>query len=68
MVQAVNELRDDITTVVIAHRLRTIASCDIVYVIEKGRIVARGTYDDLITSDGLLRTLANGQSQEVGNT
>jgi len=40
------------TTFVIAHRLSTIRSADQILVIEDGRIVERGTHDDLITADG----------------
>jgi ATP-binding cassette subfamily B multidrug efflux pump len=35
------------TSVVIAHRLSTIRNCDFMYVIHKGRIVEKGTYDEL---------------------
>ena len=35
------------TTVVIAHRLNTLAKCDYIYEIDDGLVIASGTYDDL---------------------
>jgi ABC-type multidrug transport system fused ATPase/permease subunit len=39
------------TTIIIAHRLSTIALADEIVVLEAGRLVARGTHDDLVESD-----------------
>jgi ATP-binding cassette subfamily B protein len=41
------------TTLVIAHRLSTIRDADVIAVIDQGRIVERGTHDDLMTHAGL---------------
>jgi ATP-binding cassette, subfamily B, bacterial len=41
------------TSIVIAHRLSTIRSADQICVVENGRIVERGTHDDLLTQQGL---------------
>jgi subfamily B ATP-binding cassette protein MsbA len=40
------------TTIVIAHRLSTIRRADRILVVENGRIVERGTHDDLIAAQG----------------
>ena len=40
------------TTLVIAHRLSTIRQANQILVIEKGRIVERGTHDDLLDRKG----------------
>ncbi len=49
------------TRVVIAHRLSTIINADRIYVIDKGRIVQSGAYDELINQDGLFAELARRQ-------
>ncbi|MEC9232438.1 MAG: ATP-binding cassette domain-containing protein [Planctomycetota bacterium] len=49
------------TRVVIAHRLSTIRRADRIYVLDRGRIVQSGTFDELAGQDGLFRTLMAGQ-------
>ena len=49
------------TRVVIAHRLSTIINADRIYVLEKGRIVESGTYEELMKSEGLFAKLAQRQ-------
>ena len=46
-----------ITLVVIAHRLSTIRHCDNIYVMEHGKIMQQGTYDDLAAKEGLFKEL-----------
>ncbi|MFT4656492.1 MAG: NHLM bacteriocin system ABC transporter ATP-binding protein [Minisyncoccia bacterium] len=49
------------TRIVIAHRLSTIRDADRIVVIEAGRLVQNGTYDELIEQDGLFKSLAKRQ-------
>ena len=50
--RSIDALRGDKTIILIAHRLSTIRNCDTIYVLKDGRIVERGSYDDLYERRG----------------
>jgi len=45
------------TSIVIAHRLSTILAADMILVMDRGKIVERGTHDELIGMNGLYAQL-----------
>ena len=55
------------TSLVIAHRLSTVRDADLVLVIDEGRIVERGTHDDLIERGGLYAELYRTQFRQQGS-
>ena len=54
---ALQPLMQDRTTLVIAHRLSTIMSADVIYVIDRGKIVEYGTHNELLSNEGLYARL-----------
>ena len=52
------------TTVVIAHRLSTVAHADKIVVLDKGVIVERGTHDGLLTAGGAYAALWRAQNTD----
>jgi ATP-binding cassette subfamily B protein len=54
----------DRTTVIIAHRLSTIRSANTILVMDNGKIVERGTHDDLIQKEGIYQKLWKVQTGE----
>jgi ATP-binding cassette subfamily B protein len=62
---ALEELMRHRTTVVIAHRLATVLSCDRILVMDQGRIVEQGTHASLVAAGGLYARLARLQFEGV---
>ena len=60
---AINKMMEHRTSIVIAHRLSTIRHADEIIVLQKGRIVERGTHDELMRLHGFYRKLV--EMQEV---
>jgi len=54
---ALEALKRQRTTLVIAHRLSTVRDADIIYVLDKGRVVEQGTHQELLGKNGLYARL-----------
>lgn len=50
VVEVIEGLHGKITLIVIAHRLTTVRSCDVIHRLEKGQIVASGRFEDVVQS------------------
>ncbi|MGF1586702.1 MAG: ABC transporter ATP-binding protein [Bacteroidales bacterium] len=48
--ESIDNLKGLMTVVIIAHRLSTIRNTDYIFVLDKGRIIEKGTYDELVAS------------------
>jgi len=55
---ALKQLMQGRTTLIIAHRLATVLSCDRILVMDQGRIVEEGTHTSLVAAGGLYARLA----------
>ncbi|HVV06020.1 MAG TPA: multidrug ABC transporter permease, partial [Puia sp.] len=59
--EAINNMMQHRTSIVIAHRLSTVRHADDIIVLQKGVIVERGTHDQLIEQNGFYRKLVDMQ-------
>ncbi len=57
VIESIEKLRGDRTIVMIAHRLTTVRSCDMIYLFDQGKLVERGTYDSLMKSSEAFRKM-----------
>lgn len=55
--KSIDKLRKGKTTIIIAHRLSTIQNADVIYVLDKGKVVAKGTHERLITESTIYKQL-----------
>jgi ABC-type multidrug transport system fused ATPase/permease subunit len=60
VMDAVHNLGGKKTIVMIAHRLSTVRDCDRIFLLERGRVVAEGTYESLVASNDEFRRLVSG--------
>ena len=57
--QALKTLTNNRTTFIIAHRLSTIRKADEIFVLHRGKIIERGTHDQLLEKQGKYNNLFN---------
>lgn len=58
IMDAINELSGQKTIVLIAHRLKTVKNCDIIYLMEQGRVIEQGTYQELVDKNSIFKKMA----------
>ena len=55
---SIEELRQQKTVIIIAHRLSTVQHCDVIFVMDQGKVTGAGTHAELIGNNELFRSLA----------
>ena len=58
VMEAVNNLENDITIIIIAHRLSTVKECDTIFLLEKGELKGQGSFEKLIQLSDSFRATA----------
>jgi ATP-binding cassette subfamily B protein len=49
--------KEGLTTIIVSQRATSIADCDTIFVLDKGRLVASGTHDELLSSCDIYREI-----------
>jgi len=65
VMEAVNNLGQDITIILIAHRLSTVRQCDQIYLLDRGEVHASGTFEELTSSNQYFATMATHDSSRT---
>jgi ABC-type multidrug transport system fused ATPase/permease subunit len=60
VMEAVETIRQEMTIIMIAHRLSTVRNCDVIHVMENGSVASSGTYDELLRDSALFQRMAVG--------
>lgn len=58
IMEAIHDFSGKKTIIMIAHRLKTVSKCDIIYMMEQGRIVDQGTYQQLLETNPKFKEMA----------
>ena len=59
VMDAIHNLAHKKTIIIIAHRMASIKECDVIYMIDSGKITASGSYEELIENNKQFRKMAN---------
>lgn len=65
LLAAIEALTHNKTIIMIAHRLKTVRNADQILVVDKGRIVQRGTHEELMQQEGIYRSFIGQRNQAV---
>lgn len=66
VMDAIRNLRHDLTVIVIAHRLSTVRDCDRIYLLGQGTILASGTFEELMERNTVFRSMASQGASQLG--
>ena len=67
VMEAMQRIRGDKTIILIAHRLSTVRSCNTIFLMERGRLLAQGSYDELLATSQVFRHMVSGGSDAAAD-
>lgn len=62
IMEAISDFSGKKTIILIAHRFTTIQQCDIIYFIDKGKVIDQGTYEELMESNAQFKAMSSSHS------
>ena len=65
LTEAIENLTNQKTIIMIAHRLKTVRNADQIAVVDNGKIVQKGRHDDLMKQEGIYKNFITGRKQAV---
>ena len=66
LMNAIQALTKEKTILMIAHRLKTVRNADCIFVIDRGKVVQRGTHEELIREEGIYQSFIRSRKEAVG--
>ena len=65
LMEAIAALTREKTVLLIAHRLKTVRNANCIFVLDRGRIVQRGTHEELLGEDGIYRRFVEARNEAL---
>lgn len=65
VMEAVDRIRANKTIILIAHRLTTVKTCDTIFLMDRGRLLAQGSYDELLAGNEVFRRMVAGGAEDA---
>ena len=59
VIESIQNIDENITIIMIAHRLNTVRNCDTIFLIEGGNLVAQGSFDELLKNNSSFKKMVN---------
>ena len=59
IMDAIHQFSGEKTIILIAHRIKTVAKCDVIFYLDKGKVIHQGTYNELLENNESFREMAN---------
>lgn len=58
IMEAIHDFKGEKTIIMIAHRIKTVVNCDMIFVIDKGKVIDHGPFDELVERNDHFREMA----------